>query len=104
MPETIDLLLKDLRLPAFIRHYQRHQEQAVGKLVNQQNPAIPGSLFSLLTVTLQCFGENCGFQMFNTRSINSLRPPALTYDLTVVTRNVKDLEHTGVRLLNPFID
>jgi toxin FitB len=29
---------------------------------------------------------------------------ALTYDLTVVTRNVKDFEHTGVRLLNPFID
>jgi len=29
---------------------------------------------------------------------------ALTYDLSVVTRNVKDFEHTGVRLLNPFID
>ena len=29
---------------------------------------------------------------------------ALTYDLTVVTRNVKDFEHTGVRLLNPFTD
>ncbi len=29
---------------------------------------------------------------------------ALTYDLTVVTRNVKDFEYTGVRLLNPFID
>ncbi len=28
---------------------------------------------------------------------------ALTYDLTVVTRNSKDFEHTGVRLLNPFI-
>jgi DNA replication protein DnaC len=31
MPETIDLLLKELRLPAFIRHYQRHQEQAIVK-------------------------------------------------------------------------
>ena len=29
---------------------------------------------------------------------------ALTYDLTMVTRNVKDFEHTGVRLLNPFTD
>ncbi|MDD5275923.1 MAG: type II toxin-antitoxin system VapC family toxin [Methylovulum sp.] len=29
---------------------------------------------------------------------------ALTYDLTVVTRNVKDFAHTGVRLLNPFTD
>ena len=29
---------------------------------------------------------------------------ALAYDLTVVTRNVTDFEHTGVCLLNPFID
>jgi hypothetical protein len=29
---------------------------------------------------------------------------ALTYDLTVVTRNVKDFERTGARLLNPFLD
>jgi predicted nucleic acid-binding protein len=29
---------------------------------------------------------------------------ALIYDLTVVTRNVKDFEYTGVRLLNPFTD
>ena len=31
MPETIDLLLKELKLPAFSRYYQRHQEQAVEK-------------------------------------------------------------------------
>lgn len=31
MPETIELLLKQLRLPTFIRHYQRHQEQALEK-------------------------------------------------------------------------
>lgn len=29
MPETIDLLLKELKLPAFSRHYQRHQAQAI---------------------------------------------------------------------------
>ncbi len=29
---------------------------------------------------------------------------ALSYDLTVVTRNLKDFEQTGVRLLNPFIN
>lgn len=29
---------------------------------------------------------------------------ALIYDLTVVTRNIKDFEQTGVRLLNPFIN
>ncbi|MFA5985673.1 MAG: type II toxin-antitoxin system VapC family toxin [Methylococcaceae bacterium] len=28
---------------------------------------------------------------------------ALIYDLVVVTRNLKDYENTGVRLLNPFI-
>jgi toxin FitB len=27
---------------------------------------------------------------------------ALIYDLTLVTRNVRDFTHTGVRLLNPF--
>ena len=31
MPETIALLLKDLRLPAFSRHYLIHQEQALAK-------------------------------------------------------------------------
>jgi len=31
MPETIDLLLKELKLPAFSRHYQGHQEQALAK-------------------------------------------------------------------------
>lgn len=31
MPETIDLLLKELKLPAFSRHYQCHQEQAIEK-------------------------------------------------------------------------
>jgi DNA replication protein DnaC len=29
MPETIDLLLKELKLPTFVRHYQRHQQQAL---------------------------------------------------------------------------
>ena len=29
---------------------------------------------------------------------------ALNYDLTVVTRNVKDFESTGVSLLNPFVE
>lgn len=31
MPETIDLLLKELKLPVFLRHYQRHQEQAIAQ-------------------------------------------------------------------------
>lgn len=31
MPETIDLLLKELKLPAFLRYYQHHQTQAMEK-------------------------------------------------------------------------
>jgi hypothetical protein len=31
MPEAIDLLLKELKLPTFSRHYQHHQEQAIEK-------------------------------------------------------------------------
>lgn len=31
-----------------------------------------------------------------------LAATALTHDLTLVTRNVADVERTGVRLLNPF--
>ena len=31
MPETIDLLLKELKLPTFSRHYQSHQAQAIDK-------------------------------------------------------------------------
>ena len=31
MLETIDLLLRELKLPAFSRQYQRHQEQAMEK-------------------------------------------------------------------------
>ena len=29
MPEIIDSLLKELKLPAFVRHYKRHQEPAI---------------------------------------------------------------------------
>ena len=29
---------------------------------------------------------------------------AIVHDLTVVTRNARDFEHTGVRLLDPFAD
>ena len=31
MPETIDVLLRELKLPTFLRHYQRHQEQALAQ-------------------------------------------------------------------------
>lgn len=33
-----------------------------------------------------------------------LAATALVYDFTLVTRNVRDVERTGVRLLNPFGD
>ncbi len=31
VPETIEMLLKALKLPTFVRHYRRHQEQAVAE-------------------------------------------------------------------------
>ena len=33
-----------------------------------------------------------------------LAATALAHNWTIVTRNVKDFERTGVRLLNPFSD
>ena len=33
-----------------------------------------------------------------------LAATALVHDLTLVTRNVRDVERSGVRLLNPFLD
>jgi toxin FitB len=33
-----------------------------------------------------------------------LAATAIVHDLTLVTRNVKDVERTGARLLNPFRD
>ena len=31
MPETIDVLLRELKLPTFLRHYQDHQERALAQ-------------------------------------------------------------------------
>lgn len=33
-----------------------------------------------------------------------LAATALVHDLTLVTRNVRDVEHSGVKLLNPFYE
>lgn len=33
-----------------------------------------------------------------------LASTALVHDLTLVTRNIRDMERTGARLLNPFTD
>ena len=33
---------------------------------------------------------------------NQIAATALVYDLTLVTRNVKDIEKTGVKFINPF--
>ncbi|RYY79063.1 MAG: hypothetical protein EOO69_07930 [Moraxellaceae bacterium] len=34
---------------------------------------------------------------------NQIAATALVYDLTLVTRNVKDIEKTGVKFINPFL-
>jgi predicted nucleic acid-binding protein len=34
---------------------------------------------------------------------NQIAATALVYDLTLITRNVKDIENTGVKCINPFL-
>lgn len=57
---------------------------------------------SILWGKIQCIAEKKGKLM---PAINSLiAATALAHDLTVVTRNVSDMEQSGVRLLNPWVN
>ncbi|MES2663246.1 MAG: type II toxin-antitoxin system VapC family toxin [Pseudomonadota bacterium] len=49
----------------------------------------------------QVWGRLCVPQHHNTLD-KQIAAIALTYDLVLVTRNVKDFSSTGVQLLNPF--
>jgi len=50
---------------------------------------------------IQCFAEKKGKPM---PAIDSLiAATGIAYDLTVVTRNVSDMEQSGVKLLNPWM-
>lgn len=55
---------------------------------------------SILWGKIQCIAEKTGKPM---PAIDSLiAATGIAYDLTVVTRNVADMEQSGVRLLNPW--
>ena len=55
---------------------------------------------SILWGKIQCFAEKKGKPM---PAIDSLiAATGIAYDLTVVTRNLIDMEQSGVRLLNPW--
>ena len=57
---------------------------------------------SILWGKIQCITEKKGKPM---PAIDSLiAATALAHDLTVVTRNVSDMEQSGVRLLNPWVN
>jgi toxin FitB len=57
---------------------------------------------SILWGKIQCIAEKKGTPM---PAIDSLiAATALSHDLTVVTRNVSDMEQSGVRLLNPWVN
>ena len=59
---------------------------------------------SILPVTpaiAKLWGRQC-VQTSNKGIDNLIAATALCHNLTVVTRNVKDFEPTGVRVLNPF--
>lgn len=57
---------------------------------------------SILWGKIQCIAEKKGKPM---PAIDFLiAATALAHDLTVVTRNVSDMEQSGVRLLNPWVN
>jgi predicted nucleic acid-binding protein len=57
---------------------------------------------SIIWGKIQCIAEKKGKPM---PAIDSLiAATALAHDLTVVTRNVSDMEQSGVRLLNPWVN
>jgi len=64
-------------------------------------------ILSVNATVAECWGE----MMAEAASIGKPRPPidsliaatAKVDNLTLVTRNVKDMEHTGVKLFNPFL-
>ena len=57
---------------------------------------------SILWGKIQCFAEKKGKPM---PAIDSLiAATGIAHDLTVVTRNVTDMEQSGVKLLNPWLD
>jgi len=56
---------------------------------------------SILWGKIQCFADKKGKPM---PAIDSLiAATGIAYDLTVVTRNVSDMEQSGVKLLNPWM-
>lgn len=57
---------------------------------------------SILWGKIQCLAEKNGKPM---PAIDSLiAATGIAYDLTVVTRNVADMEQSGVKLLNPWLN
>ncbi|WP_026470416.1 type II toxin-antitoxin system VapC family toxin [Alkanindiges illinoisensis] len=66
-------------------------------------------LMSLAQYTLD-FDRNCAEVWGRLMALNPHHPvdnqiaaTALIYDLTLVTRNIKDIERTGVKFINPFL-
>jgi toxin FitB len=57
---------------------------------------------SILWGKIQCFAEKKGKPM---PAIDSLiAATGIAYELTIVTRNVTDMEQSGVKLLNPWLE
>jgi toxin FitB len=57
---------------------------------------------SILWGKIQCIAEKKGKPMPVIDTL--IAATALSHDLTVVTRNVSDMEQSGVRLLNPWVN
>jgi len=81
--------------------------QELSKWLETIESGYSSRILSVNATVAECWGE----MMAETAAIGKPRPPvdaliaatAKVDHLTLVTRNVKDMEHTGVKLFNPYL-
>jgi len=79
----------------------------LSKWLSEVESSFSSRILSVNVTVAECWGET----MATAESLGKPRPPidaliaatAKVDHLTLVTRNIKDMEHTGVKLLNPFV-
>ena len=83
------------RDPAQAKYYRQWLENSV-------LPAFRGRIFDVTEpIARRCAALHVPDPKSDLDSL--LAATALVYDMTVVTRNVRDFERTGVRILNPWL-
>jgi len=84
----------------------RHRDPVQANVIEQRLVAVKRVMQGRILPITQAVAERFGY-------LNSPNPlpvidgllaaTALEHDLTLVTRNIKDVERSGVKLLNPFL-